>query len=67
MYHKGIIQIEEVSYDANEDDGYDETYKFYNKKAISLPHSCGEWIIGGKEEALQMIDDLNEAIKNLTK
>jgi len=30
---------------------------------IVLPHSCDRWIIGGADEARQMIQDLTEAIK----
>lgn len=66
MYHKGDIQIDEPSYDAREDDGYDDTYKYLGRKVIMLPHSCDEWIIGTQEEAEQMIADLQEAIQHLS-
>ncbi len=36
-----------------------------SRPEIILPHSCDEWVIGGKEEAEQMIIDLREAIKKL--
>jgi hypothetical protein len=32
---------------------------------IHLPHSCDEWIIGGKKEAEQLIKDLEKIIKKL--
>jgi hypothetical protein len=64
-YHKGDVQIDDFDYDAREDDGYDETNRFVGKKVIELPHSCDSWIIGGKEEAKEMIKDLQEIIKVL--
>lgn len=30
---------------------------------IQLPHSCDEWVIGGVEDAEEMIKDLKEAIE----
>ncbi len=30
-----------------------------------LPHSCQEWVIGGKEEIIAMIEDLTELLKHL--
>ena len=62
MYHKGDLEFTENDYDAREDDGYDKTYKYYCKKVISLPHSCGSWVIGGKEEAKIMIAELNKLL-----
>ena len=34
-------------------------------KHIELPHHCDEWIIGGREETLQFIEDLQELLKEL--
>jgi len=65
MYKKGDLEVAVVSYDAREENGYDDDYKYANKKVIQLPHSCDEWVIGGKEEAEQMIEDLKEAITKL--
>ena len=62
-YSKGDIEIGTCYYDARENDGYDKSYRFREKTVIQLPHSCDEWIIGGIEEARQMIIDLEEAIK----
>ena len=38
--------------------GYDSSLP-----VILLPHSCDRWIIGGINEARQMIQDLTDAIK----
>ena len=64
MYHKGDIEISEFYADSREDDGYEEAYRFHGKVVICLPHSCSEWIIGGTEEAEQMVEDLKEAINS---
>lgn len=32
---------------------------------VLLPHSCDEWVIGGKEEVEMMIADLQELLKQL--
>ena len=32
---------------------------------IYLPHSCDEWVIGTKEDAEQLIADLQQAIKQI--
>lgn len=29
---------------------------------VYLPHSCGDWVIGGEAEILAMIDDLTNAL-----
>lgn len=36
-----------------------------NQKAVFLPHSCNEWVIGGKEQIEAMISDLQAALKAL--
>lgn len=33
--------------------------------AVYLPHSCEEWVIGGKEEVELMIQDLQNILKTL--
>lgn len=38
-----------------------------NPEAFYLPHSCDEWVIGGIEEAGQLIEDLQLAIEKLKK
>lgn len=65
MYKKGDIRIEYLTYDSREDDSDDVSYKYYEKKIISLPHSCNDWVIGGVEEGQIMLNDLQNAIKVL--
>ena len=49
MYQKNDIKISDSGfiYDTRND------YKDVPLKTLYLPHSCDEWIIGGKEEAEQ--------------
>ena len=54
MYQKGEVSIMSDYYKENNGDD-----------VIALPHSCDQWIIGGVEEAKQLIADLEEAIKKL--
>lgn len=56
-YKKGQIKHGTVMDSHTED--YDTV------EALYLPHSCNEWVIGGKGEAEQMIVDLKEAIHGL--
>ena len=66
MYQKNDIEVDYFTgIDAKEDSYNEEGYKYKDKKVIALPHSCDDWIIGGKEEAEQMIKDLREAIGKL--
>lgn len=58
MYTKGDIYIDEARRDQRNNQWE------YGKKAIQLPHSCDEWIIGTPLEALTMIEDLKIAIEN---
>ncbi len=52
-YQKGEAKYEEER---------DTIYGNKIKANIYLPHSCDEWVIGGKEEVLQLIEDLHEII-----
>ncbi len=36
---------------------------YENRMCIYLPHSCNEWVIGGKAQALQLIEDLQKLIE----
>lgn len=38
----------------------------YLRGEIYLPHSCDEWVIGTKEDAEQLIADLQELLKEPT-
>lgn len=55
MYKRGELQIRDT-YDSRTDDYVDGTY-------ACLPHSCGSWVIGGKQEMLLLIADLDQAIE----
>ena len=57
MYRQGEAGISNAS-DSRERN-YDE------KRCINLPHSCSEWVIGGKIEAEQLIEDLKKLINEL--
>lgn len=35
------------------------------KLVAQLPHSCDEWVIGGPDEIKALIEDLQEALKEL--
>ena len=54
MYTKGKARI-------------DIDYDFDGEPMIVLPHSCDEWVIGGSEQAQQLIEDLQELIKQFPK
>ncbi len=34
---------------------------------VTLPHSCGDWVIGGHAEVRQMIEDLTALLSKLPK
>lgn len=61
MYQKGDVFIES-GYDARLDDPAENDY---DTLFLCLPHSCENWVIGGEKEARQLIQDLEEAIKQL--
>lgn len=39
----------------------------YMHPCVFLPHSCNEWVIGGPEQILTMIEDLTKIYQQLTK
>lgn len=55
MYTKGTVRVGE-KYILDDD---------MLRAVIYLPHSCDEWVIGGKKEAKQLIRDLGKAIEQL--
>lgn len=67
MYHKGDIVFDKVDYDAREENGYEDTYKYSNEKIVALPHSCNEWVIGGEDEVKILIEDLQNILLELKK
>lgn len=44
---------------------YDILRDYPDQKAVFLPHSCDQWIIGGKDEIKAMIADLQAALEAL--
>lgn len=55
-YKKGQLEFGAVTDSQTED--YDRG------EWLHLPHSCEEWVIGGREQAEQLIHDLQEKLKN---
>jgi len=55
VYQKGDLSIGEPM---------DSKNNFENVHAIYLSHSCDNWVIGGVEEAEQLVSDLQQAIKD---
>lgn len=41
----------------------DDSKPYIDNGQVVLPHSCDEWIIGGRKEVEQMILDLQELLK----
>ncbi len=72
MYKKGSIKIVEPVCEHYKQEGWcieDHKHQLYGTKegepVAYLPHSCDEWVIGGEKEILQLIEDLQEALKRL--
>ena len=40
----------------------DDPRRTRKSPAVFLPHSCGEWVIGGPDEIKMMIEDLQAAL-----
>ncbi len=51
--------------DAREKNGYDGHHPA--PPVALLPHSCGEWIVGGPDEIKALIADLKEARRRMTR
>lgn len=47
--------------DAKLGDGHDYSWSDLKNK-VFLPHSCDEWIIGGRDNVAQMISDLQDLL-----
>ena len=54
-YQKGKVQFGRVL--DTQTEGYDRDEWFY------LPHSCDEWVIGTREQAEQLIADLQALLQ----
>lgn len=57
-YKKGMLKYGKT-WDSTED--YDVIYAAY------LPHSCDEWVIGGKEEIANLMTDLENILVQILK
>lgn len=57
MYEKGDVKV------GRKADTRTENYDHVD--GVYLPHSCDSWVIGGKQQVLDMIEDLQEALKKL--
>ena len=57
MYNKGKLSID--------NQWNSETADYKQEREASLPHSCDQWVIGGKQEIQWLIEDLQEALKKL--
>ena len=57
MYRKGDVFI-----------GKEDEYGYCSTEYLGqacLPHSCNEWVIGGKKEVELLIADLQEILKQI--
>ena len=59
-YHKGDASVAKRMKDVR--DTREDAYDFVPKGTVFLPHSCGEWVIGGSREVLQLVEDLLEIL-----
>lgn len=80
MYKKGLLKITTPlsKCDSRDEDGDCEAYgghdhyvydsrdamKFSSNTAF-LPHSCDKWVIGGPVQIREMIEDLQELLKQI--
>jgi hypothetical protein len=64
MYKKGDIQISSDKWtsDARMDSGFERDVP---DGVAMLPHSCDEWIIGGREQVEALIEDLQGVLDKL--
>ena len=73
MYTKGLLQT--VMPPCEDDDCWVHPHRIYDRRAahndacavgdVFLPHSCDEWVIGGKKEIALLIADLQEILKHM--
>lgn len=81
MYEKNLLKVVVPPCETTDEDGYcDESWEEGHLHRIRdnrdgcdvllagtvyLPHSCDQWVIGGKAEVEIMIQDLQEILKTL--
>lgn len=63
MYRQGDVSVEKLedTYDSRNEG--EDTLSQYEYVAY-LPHSCGSWIVGGKEQIEILIQDLQQILKD---
>lgn len=62
-YTKGEVRIALPTWKDNDgEDRYDGFGLEKYKGQAYLPHSCDEWIVGGRKEVEQLIEDLQELL-----
>lgn len=60
MYQKGDARIDKIGYGSDTRDEYADT-----RGKVCLPHSCDQWVVGGRTEVEQMIEDLQAILEQL--
>jgi hypothetical protein len=62
MYQRGDLRMKTNHIDHSRVDDSRNDYADLNDGDLYLPHSCGEWVIGGKEQITALIEDLQVAL-----
>jgi len=81
MYEKGLIKQTSPPCETCDENGYcdldyDDDHKHIIRDSrtgehgirrivVYLPHSCDEWVIGGREEVKQLISDLEDILQRI--
>lgn len=71
MYKKGDVKLTKAAEDKDpyvvqpNFDARTEDYDHVGAGIAFLPHSCQEWVIGGKEQIQDLIEDLQALLKEL--
>ena len=55
MYNRGDVKI---TFEDGEAYDSENGYEDMPEDTVYLPHRCDSWIVGGKEEVKQLIEDL---------
>ena len=70
MYKKGKLKITDrpcnEAYEYGCCENLNHCHQIHGKTGlfVYLPHSCDEWLIGGKEQIKYLIEDLEEILKS---
>lgn len=81
MYTKGTVRLVDQlceTYDDGYCDDYEHVHSIedarrervfdsieYKYPCVYLPHSCDQWVIGGAKQVKEMIEDLQEILKQV--